>query len=216
MSTDYLVMQAWCIDRKPIERRFPKHNFQTGVHSSFCYKGHRNSIVHEIRKRIILTFTSFSITHSACRKNLLFTSTECLVMQQWGIDRMPINSRFKKMQFSDRCKFKFLQQEPWNSIEHMVRNSIILTFTSFSITQLEKPAFYLHGQVQWCTSKASTESLMIIDSKNTISDWPKFKSLLQEPWNSNKTESTKQHNINFNVFFDYTAEKTYFLCPQID
>jgi hypothetical protein len=30
-------------------------------------------------------------------------------------------------------------------IEHKVRNGIILTFTSFSITQLEKLAFYVHG-----------------------------------------------------------------------
>jgi hypothetical protein len=188
MSTDYLVMQAWCIDRKPIERRFPKHNFQTGVHSSFCYKGHRNSIVHEIRKRIILTFTSFSITHSACRKNLLFTSTELFSYARMRHRQKDYTDRrFQKMRFSDRRKFKFLLQETWNSIEHKVRNSIILTFTSFSITQLEKPAFYLQGQVRWCTSKASTESLLIIDSKNTISDWPKFKSLLQEPWNSNKT-----------------------------
>jgi ABC-type antimicrobial peptide transport system ATPase subunit len=32
--------------------------------------------------------------------------------------------------------FKFLLQQPWNSLEHKVRNSIILTFTS-SITNID-------------------------------------------------------------------------------
>ena len=37
---------------------------------------------------------------------------------------------------------------PGSSIEHKVRNSIILTFPSFSIThQLEKPAFYASRDV---------------------------------------------------------------------
>jgi hypothetical protein len=31
-------MQEWGIDRKPIDRRFQRHNFQTGVGSSFCYR----------------------------------------------------------------------------------------------------------------------------------------------------------------------------------
>ena len=43
-------------------------------------------------------------------------------------------SQFPKIQFLDREKFKFLLQEPRNSIEHKVRKRIILTFTSFSIT----------------------------------------------------------------------------------
>jgi hypothetical protein len=88
------------------------------------------SIEHKVRNSIILTFTS-SITQL---ENMLFTSTNCLVMQEWGNDRKPIERRFQKYNFpTGRLKFKFLLQEPWNSIEHKVRNSIILTFTS-SIT----------------------------------------------------------------------------------
>jgi hypothetical protein len=99
------------------------------------------SIEHKVRNSIILTFTS-SITQL---ENMLFTSTDCLVMQEWGNGRKPIERRFQKYNFpTGRRKFKFLLQEPWNSIEHKVRNSIILSFTS-SITQLEKHAFYLHG-----------------------------------------------------------------------
>ena len=126
------------IDRKPIDRRFQKYNFQTVINSSFCYKGPWNSIEHKIRKRIILTFTSFSITQL---EKLAFMSTACLVMQEWGIDIKPIDRRFQKYNFQTVINSSFCYKGPWNSIEHKIRKRIILTFTSFSITQLEKLAF---------------------------------------------------------------------------
>jgi hypothetical protein len=67
-------------------------------------------------------------------------STDCLVMQEWGIDRKHIDRDSKNAIFRRR-KLKFLLQEPWNSVEHKVRNSIILPFTFFSTRQLEKLIF---------------------------------------------------------------------------
>jgi hypothetical protein len=135
-------MQEWGIDRKPIDSRFPKYNYQTVANSSFCYLGPWNSIEQKVRNSIILTFTSLSITQW---ENLLFMSTDCLVMQEWGIDRKPIDRRCQKYNFQTGVNSRFCYKGPWNSIEHQVRNSIILTFTSFSIAQLEKLAFYVHG-----------------------------------------------------------------------
>ena len=62
MFKDCLFMQKWAIDRKPIDRRFQKYNFQTVINSSFCCKGPWSSINHKVRNRKMLAFTSFSIT----------------------------------------------------------------------------------------------------------------------------------------------------------
>jgi hypothetical protein len=141
MSKNCVVMQVWGIDGKPIDLRFQKYNFQTVISSRFCNKGPWNSIEHKIRKRIILTFTFFRLDSW---KNLLFTSTENssdVRVRHWQKDYW---SWIPKIQFSDWSKFKSLLQEPWNAIEDKVRNGLILTFTSFSITELEKLAFYVH------------------------------------------------------------------------
>jgi hypothetical protein len=143
MSTDCLVMQEWGIDRKPIDRRFQKYNFQTGVNSRFCYKGPWISIEHQVRNSIILTVTSLSITQ--LEKPVLFMSTDCLVMDKWGIDRKPIDRRFQKYNFQTGANSSFCYKGPWNSIEQKVRNSIILTFTSLSITKREQLAFYVNA-----------------------------------------------------------------------
>jgi hypothetical protein len=70
---------------------------------------------------------------------------------QWYTNKASIESILfvdSKNIFFTPWKFKFLHQWPWNSIEHQVRNSIILTFTSFSITQLENLHFIsTHGLV---------------------------------------------------------------------
>jgi hypothetical protein len=96
ISKDCLFMQQWGIDRKPIDRRFQKYNFQTVIYSSFCCKGPWSSINDKVRNRKMLAFTSFSINSW---KNLLFISKDCLFMQQWGIDRKPIDRRFQKYNF---------------------------------------------------------------------------------------------------------------------
>ena len=62
MSQDCLFMQQRAIDRKYIDRRFQKYNFQSVINSSFCCKGPWISINHKVRNRKMLAFTSFSIT----------------------------------------------------------------------------------------------------------------------------------------------------------
>jgi hypothetical protein len=143
---------------------FPKTQFLDWPKFKCLLQEPWNSLEHKVRNGIILTFTS-SITQlekPAFYLHKLYNYSRVRHRQKAYWPSIP------KILFSDRRRFKFLLQEPWNSIEDKVRKGIILTFTSFSIRQLEKPAFYLHGQLKWCTSKTSTERLLIVDSKNTI------------------------------------------------
>ena len=167
MSKDCLLsMQQWAIDRKPIDRRFQEYNFQTVINSSFCCKGPWSSINHKVRNRKMLAFTSFSITQL---ENLLFMSKDCLFMQQWGIDRKPIDRRFQKYHFQTVLYSSFYCKGPRSSINHKVRNRKMLAFTSFSITQLEKFTFYVQRLSFYaCNNEPSTESLLTVDSKNII------------------------------------------------
>ena len=132
------------MDRKPIERRLQKRNCQTVVDSSFCYKGPCISIEHKIRKRIILTFTS-SITQLEkpdfyLHGEVCWCTSRALTESILIIDSKNIIFRLAQIQVSATGALKFN-----TPIEHKVRNVIILTFTFFSITQLEKLAFYVHG-----------------------------------------------------------------------
>ena len=140
ISKDCLFMQQWGIDRKSIDRRFLKCNFQTVKISSFCCKGPWSSINHKVRNGKMLAFTSFSITHL---EKLTFMSKDCLFMQEWAIDRKPIDRRFQKYNFQTVIKSSSCCKGPWSSINHKVRNRKMLAFTSFSITQLEKFTFYV-------------------------------------------------------------------------
>ena len=133
-------MQQWGIDRKSIDRRFQKYNFQTVINSSFCCKGPWSSINHKVRNRKMLAFTSFSITQL---EKLTFIPKDCLFMQKWGIDRKTIARRFQKYHFQTLIISSFCCMGPWISINHKVRNRKMLAFTSFSITQLEKLTFYV-------------------------------------------------------------------------
>ena len=132
MSKDCLFMQQWGIGRKPIYRKFHKYNFQTVINSSFCCMGPWRSINHKVRNRKMLAFTSFSITQL---EKLTILFKDCLFMQQWGIDRKPIDRRFQTYNFQTVIN--------WSSINHKVRNRKMLAFTSFSITQLEKLTLYI-------------------------------------------------------------------------
>ena len=80
-------------------------------------------------------------------EKLAFMSTDCLVIHESGIDRKPIERRFQIFNFQIVINSSFCNKGPWNSIEHKIRKRVILTFTFFSIRQLENPAFYLHVQV---------------------------------------------------------------------
>ena len=140
MSKDCLFMQQWAIDRKTIDRRLKKYNFQTVINSSFCCKRPWISINHKVRNRNMLAFTSFSITQL---EKLTFMSKDCLFMQQWAIDRKSIDRRFQKYNFQTMISSSFCCKGPWSSLNHKVRNRKMLAFTSFSITQPEKLTFYV-------------------------------------------------------------------------
>ena len=161
-------MQQWAIDRKPIDRRFQKYNFQTVVNSSFCCKGPWSSINHKVRNRKMLAFTSFSITQlenfTFYVQRLVFyacnnePSTESLLT----VD-------FKNIIFQTVVNSSFCCKGPWSSINHKVRNRKMLAFTSFSITQLEKLTFYVQRLSFYaCNNEPSTESLLTVDFKNII------------------------------------------------
>ena len=62
-------------------------------------------------------------------------------MQQWGINRKPIDGKFQQYSFQTVISSSFCCKGPWSSINHKVRNRKMLAFTSFSITQLEKLTF---------------------------------------------------------------------------
>ena len=133
-------MQQWGIDRKPIDPRFQKYDFQTVINSSFRCNGPWISINHKVRNRKMLAFTSFSI---ARLEKLTFYFQKLLFMQQWGTDRKPIDRRFHKYNFQTVVISSFCCKWPWSSINHKFRNRKMLAFTSFSITQLEKLTFYV-------------------------------------------------------------------------
>ena len=143
-------MQQWGINRKPIDHKFQQYSFQTAINSSFCCKGTWSSINHKVRNRKMLAFTSFSITQL---ENLLFMSKDCLFMQQWAIDRKPIDRRFQKYNFQTVIYSSFCCKWPWSSINHKVRNRKMLAFTSFSITQLEKLTFYVQKMSFYATMR---------------------------------------------------------------
>ena len=168
MSKDCLCMQQWSIDRKPIDRRVQKYNFQTVINSSFCCKGPWSSINNKVRNRKMLVFHVL-FDHTAGKFYFLCPKTGFLCMQQWAIDRKPIDGRFQKYNFQTVINSSFRCKGPWSSINHKVRNRKMLAFTSFSITQLEKLTFYVQRLSFYaCNNEPSTESLLTVDSKNII------------------------------------------------
>ena len=142
-------MQQWAIDRKPIDRRFQKYNFQTVINSSFCCKGPWSSINHKVRNRKMLAFTSFSITQleklTFYVQRLSFYAT--MRHPYWLTESLLTGSKknvsFQKYNFQTVINSSFCCKGPWSSINHKVRNRKMLAFTSFSITQLEKLTFYV-------------------------------------------------------------------------
>ena len=164
-------MQQWGIDRKPIDRRFQKYHFQTVLNSSFCCMGPWSSINHKVRNRKMLAFTSFSITQL---EKLTFISKDCLFMQQWGIDRKPIDLRFQKYHFQTLLNSSFCCKGPWNSINQKVRNRKMLAFTSFSITQLEKLTFYVQRLSFYATMRHRQKAYWPTIPKIPFSDRAKF------------------------------------------
>jgi hypothetical protein len=53
-----------------------------------------------------------------------------------------------------------------------------------------------------------------VDSRNTIFNLAQIRISATKALKFDRTSDSKQHNINFHVFFDYTAGKTCFLSPR--
>ena len=164
-------MQQWGIDRKPIDRRFQKFHLQTVLNSSFSCKWPWNSINHKVRNRKMLAFTSFSITQL---EKLTFYVQRLSFMQQWGIERKPIDRRFQKFHFQTVLYSSFCCKGPWSSTNHKVRNRKMLAFTSFSITQLEKLIFYLQRLSFYATMRHRQKACWPTIPKIPFTDRAKF------------------------------------------
>jgi hypothetical protein len=116
------------------------------------------------------------------------------------------------MQLSGWSKFKSLLQAPWNSIEHQVRNRIILTFISFStICTWNNRLCISSWTVFWYAIRSLIESLWTVHSKNVILRPWYIPVSAAEALKFNRTRGTKPHNINFHVFFDYAPGITCFI-----
>ena len=90
-----------------------------------------------------------------------------------------------------------------------------ITFTSFSINQLEKPAFYLHARPSGARMRHREKAYgPWIYSRNTIFKLAQIRISATKALKFHRTSGSKQHNINFDVFFDNTAVKTCFLSPR--
>jgi hypothetical protein len=53
-----------------------------------------------------------------------------------------------------------------------------------------------------------------VDSRNTIFNLAQIRLSATKALKFDRTSGSKKHNINFHVFFDYTAGKTCFLTPR--
>ena len=122
------------------------------------------------------------------------------------------------MKFLDREKFQFPLQSPWNSIQHQVRNSpnpnhhlYNINFHVFSDYTAGKNCFLSPRPAWWCTNEASTESLWIVDSRNTTFRLAQIQVSATRALKFDRTSGSKPHNINFHVFFDYAPGITYIL-----
>ena len=73
-----------------------------------------------------------------------------------------------------------------------------------------KTCFFSPRTALWCTNEASTESLWTVYSRNTIFTLAQIRISATKALKFDRTSGSKQHNINFHVFFVYTAGKTCF------
>jgi hypothetical protein len=91
-------------------------------------------------------------------------------MQQWGIDRKPIDRKFQQYSFQTVINSSFCCKGPWSSINQKVRNRKMLAFTSFSIPQLEKLTFYVQILSFYATMRHRQKAYWPYISKIQFSD----------------------------------------------
>jgi hypothetical protein len=77
-----------------------------------------------------------------------------------------------------------------------------------------KTCFLTPRTAKWCTNEESTESLSTVDSRYKIVKLAQIRHSARKALKFDSTSGSKKHNINFHVFFDYTAGKTCFLSPR--
>jgi plastocyanin len=77
-----------------------------------------------------------------------------------------------------------------------------------------KTCFLSPRPAWWCTNEAASESIWTVDSRNTIFKPAQIHISATKASKFDRKSGSKQHNINFQVFFYYTAGKTCFLSPR--
>jgi hypothetical protein len=91
------------------------------------------------------------------------------------------------------------------SKQHNINFHVLFDYTA------GKTCFLSPRPAWWCTKDAVLESLWTVDSRNTIFKLAQIRISATKASKFDRTSGSKQHNINFHVFFDYTAGKTRFL-----
>ena len=86
-----------------------------------------------------------------------------------------------------------------------------ITFTSFSINQLEKPAFYLHARPSGARMRHRQKAYgPWIYSRNTIFKLAQIRISATKALKFDGISGSKQHNINFHVFRLHSCKKPAF------
>jgi hypothetical protein len=116
------------------------------------------------------------------------------------------NFKLAQSRISATKALKFVRSS--GSKQHNINFHVFFDYTAGKTCFLSsRPAF-------WCTNEAASESLWTVDSRNTIVNLAQIRISATKASKFDRTSGSKQHNINFHVFFDYTARKTCFLSPR--
>jgi hypothetical protein len=138
---------------------------------------------------------------------VLWYTYKASIESLWTVDSWNTNFRPWQIQESATGALKFNRTS--GSKQHNINFHVFFDYAP-GITCLLSSYIVL-----WYTNKASVESLWTVDSKNTnfrpwqiqVSDTRALK--------FNRSSDSKQHNINFHVFFDYAPGITWLLSSQI-
>jgi ribosomal protein S17E len=131
------------------------------------------------------SLTVYWYTNKASIERLLFVDSKNIILGSW------------KIQVSATGALKFNRTS--GSKQHNINFHVLFNYEPGIICFLSSLTVY------WYTNKASIESLLFVDSKNIIFGPRNIQVSATEALKFNRTSGSKQHNINFHVFFDYTA-----------
>jgi hypothetical protein len=142
-------------------------------------------------------------------------SKDCLFMQQWGIDRKPIDRKFQQYSFQTVIDSSFCCKGPWISINQKVRNRKMLGFTSFSIPQLEKLTFYVQILSFYATMRHRQKAYWPYISKIQFSDRDKSSFRWKGPWISINHKVRNRKMLAFTFFSITQLEKLTFYFQRL-